>query len=183
MRPSSTLTAALTTVAALALTATTASATTASATPGTSAPGASGRPAHCQEKALRISAAPGGHHNVARIAVTNRGGRSCVVDRFPTITFRGLDGSAQPVPPAASGSYVLSPGERGYAAVRTAERGTRQGHVVRSLSVAADPAHYGVAFGAATVGMDRGIRVWEPVTTLWHASRGAADRALASATH
>lgn len=120
---------------------------------------------------------------MARIAVTNRGGRTCVVDRIPTITFRGLDGSAQPVPPATSGSYVLSPGERGYAAVRTAERGTRQGHVVRSLSVAADPAHYGVTFGAAAVGMDRGIRVWEPVTTLWHTSRGAADRALARATH
>ncbi|MFI6864203.1 DUF4232 domain-containing protein [Streptomyces sp. NPDC050421] len=177
MRPSSTLTAALTAAATLALTVTGASATAGAATLG-----ASGRPAHCQEKALRISASPGGQRNVARIAVTNRGGRTCVVDRIPTITFRGLDGSAQPVPPASSGSYVLSPGERGYAAVRTAERGTHQGHVVRSLSVAADPAHHGVTFGAATVGMDRGIRVWEPVTTLWHTSRGAADRALASAT-
>ncbi|MFE9819213.1 DUF4232 domain-containing protein [Streptomyces sp. NBC_00236] len=177
MRPSSALTAALTAAAALALTATGASATAGAATPGASA-----RPAHCQEKALRISASPGDRHHVARIAVTNRGGRTCVVDRIPTVTFRGLDGSAQPVPPATSGSYVLSPGERGYAAVRTAERGTRQGHVVRSLSVAADPAHYGVTFGAATVGMDRGIRVWEPVTTLWHTSRGAADRALAAAT-
>lgn len=177
MRPSSTLTAVLTAAAALALTA-----TGASATAGTATDGASGRPAHCQEKALRISASPGGQHNVARIAVTNRGEGTCVVDRIPTVTFRGLDGSAQPVPPATSGSYVLSPGERGYAAVRTAERGTQQGHVVRSLSVAADPAHSGVTFGAATVGMERGIRVWEPVTTLWHTSRGAADRALASAT-
>lgn len=177
MRPSSTLTAVFTAAAALTLTA-----TAASATPGAATHGASTRPAHCQEKALRISASPGGHSNVARIAVTNRGGRACVVDRIPTITFRGLDGSAQPVPPATSGPYVLSPGERGYAAVRTAERGTHQGHVVRSLSVAADPAHYGVTFGAAAVGMDRGIRVWEPVTTLWHTSRGAADRALAAAT-
>jgi len=177
MRPSSTLTAVLTAAAALALTA-----TGASATAGVTTKGASVRPAHCQEKALRISASPGGHRNVARIAVTNRGGRACVVDRIPTVTFRGLDGSAQPVPPAGSGPYVLSPGERGYAAVRTAERGTRQGHVVRSLSVAADPAHYGVTFGATSVGMGRGIRVWEPVTTLWHTSRGAADRALAAAT-
>lgn len=182
MRPSSTLTAALTTVAALALTATTASATTGAAAHEAASHGASGRPAPCQENALRISASPGGHHDVARIAVTNRGGRACVVDRIPTITFRGLDGSAQPVPPVASGSYVLSPGEHGYAAVRTAQRGTRQGHVVRSLSVAADPAHYGVTFGAPTVGMARGIRVWEPVTTVWHPSRGAADRALAAAT-
>ncbi|MFD8689127.1 DUF4232 domain-containing protein [Streptomyces sp. NPDC059651] len=177
MRPSTTLTAALTAAAAVALTATGAAATAGGVTSGASA-----RPAHCQEKALRISASPGGQHNVARIAVTNRGGRTCVVDRIPTITFRGLDGSAQPVPPATGGSYVLSPGERGYAAVRMAARGTTQGHVVRSLSVAADPAHYGVTFRAATVGMDRGIRVWEPVTTLWHTSRGAADRALARGT-
>lgn len=177
MRPSSTLTAALTAAAALALTAAGASATAGAATDG-----ARSRPVPCQEKALRISASPGGHHNVARIAVTNRSGRTCVVDRIPTITFRGLDGSAQPVPPVTSGSYVLSPGERGYAAVRTAERGTTRGHVVRSLSVAADPAHYGVTFSAATVGMGHGIRVWEPVTTLWHTSRGAADRALARAT-
>ncbi|WP_406090095.1 DUF4232 domain-containing protein [Streptomyces sp. NBC_01013] len=177
MRPSSTLTAVLTAAAALALTA-----TGTSATAGAAAHGASGRPAQCREKALRIAASPGGRHNVARIVVTNRGARTCVVDRIPTITFRGLDGSAQPVPPATSGSYVLSPGERGYAAVRTAAHGTHQGHVVRSLSVAADPAHYGVTFGAATVGMGRGIRVWEPVTTLWHTSRGGADRALAAAT-
>lgn len=177
MRLSSTLTAALSAAAALALTATGASATAGAAPAGTAS-----RPGVCQEKALRISASPGGQHNVARIAVTNRGGRSCVVDRIPTITFRGLDGSAQPVPPATSRAYVLSPGEHGYAAVRTAARGTTQGHVVRSLSAAADPSHYGVTFRAAAVGMDRGIRVWEPVTTLWHTSRGAADRALAAAT-
>ncbi|MER6117443.1 DUF4232 domain-containing protein [Streptomyces sp. NPDC001743] len=177
MRPSSTLTAVLTAAAALTLTV-----TGPSAAAGATAQGASAPPPQCREEALRISASPGGHRNVARIAVTNRGGRTCVVERIPTVTFRGLDGSAQPVPPAAGGAYVLSPGERGYAAVRTAERGTRQGHVVRSLSVAADPAHYGVTFGAAAVGTDRGIRVWEPVTTLWHTSRGAADRALAAAT-
>ncbi|MEV7399825.1 DUF4232 domain-containing protein [Streptomyces sp. NPDC091267] len=177
MRLCSTLTAALTAAAAVTLTA-----TGASAAPGAASAGSSSRPAVCQEKALRISASPGGRQNTARIAVTNRGGRTCVVDRIPTVTFRGLDGSAQPVPPATSGSYVLSPGEHGYAAVRTAAPRTREGHVVRSLSVAADPSHYGVTFGAAKVGMDRGIRVWEPVTTLWHTSRGAADRALAAAT-
>ncbi|WNI21215.1 DUF4232 domain-containing protein [Streptomyces sp. ITFR-16] len=170
MRLCSALTAAVTAAAAVALTATGASATAPAARPGA-----------CQEKALRISASPGGQHNAARITVTNRGARTCAVDRIPSITFRGLDGSAGPVPPATSGPYVLSPGERGYAAVRTAARGSTQGHVVRSLSVAADPAHYGVTFGAASVGMERGIRVWEPVTTLWHGSRGAADRALAAA--
>ncbi|WNI28039.1 DUF4232 domain-containing protein [Streptomyces sp. ITFR-6] len=178
MRPSSALTAALTTTAAAALTVTGAAAAPAA---GTSA-GASARPSVCQEQSLSVSASSGGQRNMARIAVTNRGGVTCVVDRVPTVTFRGLDGSAAAVPPATSGPYVLSPGERGYAAVRTAAPGATEGHVVRSLSVAADPSHHGVTFGAATVGMGRGIQVWEPVTTLWHPSRAAADRALENAT-
>ncbi|MYY07154.1 MULTISPECIES: DUF4232 domain-containing protein [unclassified Streptomyces] len=174
MRPRFALTAAVTAAAAVALTAPGASATTAA--------GPRLRPAACQEKALRISAAPGGQQNTARIAVTNEGDRVCAVDRVPTVTFRGLDGSAQPVPPATSGVHLLAPGEQGYAAVRTAAPGTTEGHVVRGLSVAADPAHHGVTFGAAAVGMADGIRVWEPVTTLWHGSPGAADRALAAGT-
>ncbi|MYW10474.1 DUF4232 domain-containing protein [Streptomyces sp. SID2563] len=161
-------TAVVTAAAATALTAPAASAAT------TTAP--------CQEKDLRVSAGPGGSQNTARISVVNEGGRACAVDRIPTVTFRGLDGSAQPVPPSTSGPYVLSPGEHGYAAVRTAAPGTTEGHVVRSLSVAADPAHYGVTFAASAVGMGGGIRVWEPVTTLWHASPGAADQALAEGT-
>ncbi|WP_371775132.1 DUF4232 domain-containing protein [Streptomyces sp. NBC_01438] len=174
MRPSSALTAALTATAAVVLTATGATAAPA----GTSA----SRPGICQEQSLSVSASSGGQRNVARIAVTNRGGSTCVVDRIPTVTFRGLDGSAEAVPPATSGPYVLSPGEHGYAAVRTAAPGATEGHVVRTLSVAADPSHHGVTFGAATVGMGRGIQVWEPVTTLWHTSRAAADRALEHAT-
>ncbi|MEU2246542.1 DUF4232 domain-containing protein [Streptomyces sp. NPDC019224] len=176
MRLRTALTAAVTAAAAAALSAPPVWATTAP-------PAAQARAtAPCQEKNLRISAGPGGRQNTARISVVNEGGRACAVDRVPTVTFRGLDGSAQPVPPATSGPYVLSPGERGYAAVRTAAPGTTEGHVVRSLSVAADPAHYGVTFGAPAVGMADGIRVWEPVTTLWHTSPGAAARALAAGT-
>ncbi|MFK0100063.1 DUF4232 domain-containing protein [Streptomyces sp. NPDC091040] len=157
----------------------TAAAATALTTPAASAAATT---APCQEKDLRVSAGPGGSQNTARISVVNEGGRACAVDRIPTVTFRGLDGSAQPVPPSTSGPYVLSPGEHGYAALRTAAPGTTEGHVVRSLSVAADPAHYGVTFAASAVGMADGIRVWEPVTTLWHASPGAADQALAEGT-
>ncbi|MEW1890872.1 DUF4232 domain-containing protein [Streptomyces sp. NBC_00523] len=155
---------------------------TAAATTALTAPAASAATAPCQEKDLRVTAGPGGSQNTARISVVNEGGRACAVDRIPTVTFRGLDGSAQPVPPSTSGPYVLSPGEHGYAAVRTAAPGTTEGHVVRSLSVAADPAHYGVTFAASAVGMADGIRVWEPVTTLWHASPGTADRALSAGT-
>ncbi|MFD5724874.1 DUF4232 domain-containing protein [Streptomyces sp. NPDC058368] len=155
---------------------------TAAAATALTAPAASAATATCQEKDLRVTAGPGGSQNTARISVVNEGGRACAVDRIPTVTFRGLDGSAQPVPPSTSGPYVLSPGEHGYAAVRTAAPGTTEGHVVRSLSVAADPAHYGVTFAASAVGMADGIRVWEPVTTLWHASPGTADRALSAGT-
>ncbi|MFF1832679.1 DUF4232 domain-containing protein [Streptomyces sp. NPDC058231] len=140
------------------------------------------RPGVCPEKFLRLQAAPGGRPNVVRIGVTNRGSRSCVVDRIPSITFRGLDGSAQAVPPAQSAPYLLPSGERAYAALRTADPAGTEGHVVGSLSVAADPSHYGVTFGAASVGMARGIRVWEPVTTLWQRSAAAADAALARGT-
>jgi hypothetical protein len=156
-------------------------ATGATAAAGTApaAPAAASRLGTCQEKALSVRAAPGGQQNVVRISVTNRGSRSCVVDRIPTITFRGLDGSAQAVPPAGSAPYVLSPGGRAYAALRTADPAGTEGHVVGSVSVAADPAHYGVTFAAAGVGMPRGIRVWEPVTTVWQVSAAAASEDLA----
>ncbi|MFF2010516.1 DUF4232 domain-containing protein [Streptomyces sp. NPDC058195] len=174
MRLRSALTPALCAAAALALTGT-AAAATAGSSPAAAAP------ATCQEKNLDVRAAPGGQRNVARISVTNNGGRTCVVDRIPTITFRGLDGSAGPVPPSGSAPYTLSAGERAYAAVRTADPAATEGRVVDSLSVAADPSHYGVTFGAAAVGMPRGVHVWEPVTTLWQESSAAADSALANA--
>ncbi|MFF2961589.1 DUF4232 domain-containing protein [Streptomyces sp. NPDC057963] len=176
MRLRSAVPSALTVAAALALTGTAAAATT-----GTAAARAVPRPGVCPEKALDVRAAPGGQRNVVRISVANQGGAACVVDRVPTITFRGLDGSAETVPPAGSGPYVLSPGERAYAALRTADPVTAEGHVVGSLSVAADPSHPGVTFRAATVGMPEGIHVWVPVTTLWQESRAAADLVLADA--
>ncbi|MEV7954317.1 DUF4232 domain-containing protein [Streptomyces sp. NPDC088252] len=167
---------ALTVAAALTLTAAATSATT-----GTALAQAVSRPGICPERALEVRAAPGGQRNVARVTLTNRGGRTCVVDRIPTVTFRSLDGSAEPVPPAGSGAYALSVGQRAYAAVRTAAPESTEGHVVDSLSVAADPSHQGVTFRAATVGMPAGVHVWIPVTSPWHKSRAAADKALADA--
>ncbi|MGW2178278.1 DUF4232 domain-containing protein [Streptomyces sp. NPDC001732] len=176
MRLRSALTPALSVAAALALTG-----TAMSVTAGTASAGTARRLATCQEKTLDVHAAPGGQRNVARISVTNHGNRACVVDRIPTVTFRGLDGSAQTVPPAESGPYALSAGDRAYAALRTADPAASEGHVVGSLSVAADPSHLGVTFDGATVGMPGGVHVWEPVTTLWQKSSAAADRALADA--
>lgn len=157
----------------------------AGAAPATAAPAAAGvtsRQAVCPETDLEVRAEPGDRQNVVRLDVVNRGARTCVVDRIPTITFRGLDGSAQPVPPAQSGPRTLARGERAYAAMRTADPKAVEGHVVGSLSVAADPSHRGVTFSATVVGLPDGIPVWEPVTTLWQRSRAAADRALADAT-
>ncbi|MFB7549829.1 DUF4232 domain-containing protein [Streptomyces sp. NPDC056154] len=176
MRLCPSLAPALTVAAALTLTAAATSATT-----GTALAQAVSRPGICPERAPEVRAAPGGQRNAARISVTNHGGRTCVVDRIPTVTFRTLDGSAEPVPPAGSGAYVLSVGERAYAAVRTADPEATEGHVVDSLSVAANPSHRGVTFRAATVGMPAGVHVWIPVTTPWHESRAAADKALADA--
>ncbi|MFF9350535.1 DUF4232 domain-containing protein [Streptomyces sp. NPDC014734] len=174
MRLSTALVPALTIGAALAL-----AATTTSATAGTASVPDAAAPGICAEQDLHLRATPGERQNVVRIDVTNHSSRTCVVDRIPTITFRGLDGSAQPVPPAQSAPYTLAGGARAYAAARTADPRAAEGHVVASLSVAADPSHRGVTFPARAVGMPGGIHVWEPVTTWWHTSRGAADRALA----
>jgi len=166
-------------VSALAIGSTLAPAAAAEPATSASAPDrAVNRPGVCQEKDLDVRAAPGGRRNVARLSVTNHGSRACVVDRIPTVTFRGLDGSAQPVPPAGSGPYLLAGGAHAYAAVRTAAPNAVEGHVVGSLSVATDPSHVGVTFSATTVGMPGGIHVWEPLTTLWHRSPAAADHAL-----
>lgn len=169
------------TVPAAAAAAVVLAATGASATIGTAHSAEVSRLDTCQEKALGVKAAPGGGQNVVGVSVTNHGGWSCVVDRIPTITFRGLDGSAQTVPPVDHGPYVLARGGRAYAAVRTADPAGTAGHVVGSMSVASDPSHYGVTFSKNTVGMPQGIRVWEPVTTLWQGSAAAARSALTDA--
>lgn len=169
------------TVSAAAATAVLLAATSASAAVVAPHSAGLGRLGTCQEKALGVTAAPGGPENVVHISVTNHSRSSCVVDRIPTITFAGLDGSAQTVPPAESSPYTLARGGRAYAAFRTADPASTEGHFVGTLSVSADPSHYGVTFGAAAVGMPQGIHVWEPITTLWHGSAAAATSALADA--
>ncbi|MFF0050899.1 DUF4232 domain-containing protein [Streptomyces sp. NBC_01550] len=169
------------TVPAAAATAVLLAATSASAAVVTPHSAGLSRLGTCQEKALGVKAAPGGPANVVNISVTNHGGSSCVVDRIPTITFAGLDGSAQTVPPAESGPYTLARGGRAYAALRTADPASTEGHFVGTLSVSVDPSHYGVTFGAAAVGMPQGIHVWEPITTLWYRSAASATSALADA--
>ncbi|MFF3753675.1 DUF4232 domain-containing protein [Streptomyces sp. NPDC002018] len=136
----------------------------------------------CHEGSVEVTATRGATAHVVRISVTNESRRACVVDRIPTVTFGDLDGAAQPVPPSESGPYRLTAGGSAHAAVRTLDPAATESRTVASLTVAGDPSHYGEQFTAASLGSPRGIRVWEPVTTLWQPTRAAADAALAAGT-
>ncbi|WP_328535755.1 DUF4232 domain-containing protein [Streptomyces sp. NBC_00344] len=115
--------------------------------------------------------------SVVLLTVTNRGKQNCTIDRFPTVTFAGLDGSANPAPPVESGPHVINAGRTLYAALRTDDT-TAPAHYVPSLAVAASPAHAGRVFTASGIGAPApGIAVYDPVTTLW---RTSADDAVAA---
>ncbi|MER5809550.1 DUF4232 domain-containing protein [Streptomyces sp. NPDC002033] len=115
--------------------------------------------------------------SVVLVTVTNKSGAACTVDRFPTVTFAGLDGAARPVPPTQSGPHLLPAKGRLYAALRTDDRGG-SARYVPSLAVAANPAHPGTRFTAAAIGAPApGIAVSDPVTTLW---KKTVDEAVAA---
>ncbi|MFF5899690.1 DUF4232 domain-containing protein [Streptomyces argenteolus] len=135
-------------------------------------------PPKCRESSLKISAGPSGRPETLRVSVTNRGAHACVIDRVPTVVFGDLDGPALPVPETVSGPYRVPARGSVHAAVRTLDPAATELRVVDRLIVAGDPAHRGRTFGAASLGMPDGIRVWEPVTTRWHRSGAAADAAL-----
>ncbi|MFJ2115349.1 DUF4232 domain-containing protein, partial [Streptomyces sp. NPDC087850] len=139
-------------------------------------------PAVCAEGSVRVTASAGATAHVIRIRVTNESRAACVVDRIPAVTFGTLDGSARPVPPSRSAPYRLAAGYSGYAAVRTLDPAAEQSRTVADVYVAGDPSHRGTRFIAASVGAPRGVRVWDPVTTLWQPTRAAADAALDRAT-
>ncbi|MFE4177314.1 DUF4232 domain-containing protein [Streptomyces sp. NPDC056909] len=138
--------------------------------------------ATCREGSVDVTATRGATAHVVRISVTNESGRACVVDRIPTVTFGDLDGAAQPVPPSESAPYRIAAGGSAHAAVRTLDPAAEESRTVAFLTVAGDPSHQGERFTAASLGSPRGIRVWEPVTTLWQPTRAKADAALAAAT-
>ncbi|MFC9652267.1 DUF4232 domain-containing protein [Streptomyces sp. NPDC056937] len=133
--------------------------------------------ATCREAAVKVAATASGTPDQVRISVTNTSGRACAVDRVPTVTFGDLDGTAQPVPPVESAPYRLAAGATAYALVRTIDPAAEDSRTVAYLTVAGDPSHHGTRFGAASLGSPAGIRVWEPVTTLWQPTRAGADAA------
>ncbi|MFF9173158.1 DUF4232 domain-containing protein [Streptomyces sp. NPDC014793] len=137
-------------------------------------------PARCAERALTVRAkAASADPSVLHVSVTNRGGRTCVVDRVPTITFGDLDGAALPVPSGGGGTYALKAGRTAYAAVRTiADLADPEARRTGSVTVAASASQWGRTFTAARLGTGSEVLVWEPVTTWWQPTAAAADRAL-----
>ncbi|CAM5497950.1 hypothetical protein GCM10010329_73310 [Streptomyces spiroverticillatus] len=120
----------------------------------------------CAERnlSLKVTAAP--TPDALTLRVTNNGRTACTVDRIPTVTFGNLDGAARPNPPADSGPYRVAAGTSAYATV-LAPPTPADVRVVRDIGVAADPAHHGVRVTAASLGLPKGVRVYDPVTTLW----------------
>ncbi|MFG2264143.1 DUF4232 domain-containing protein [Streptomyces sp. NPDC048720] len=150
------------------------------AAPQSQAAGRRAGPVRCAERVLAVRAkAAAADPSVLRVAVTNRGGRTCVVDRVPTITFGDLDGAALPVPEGGRGTYALKAGRTAYAAVRTiADLADPEARRTGSVTVAASASQWGRSFTAARLGTGTEVLVWEPVTTWWQPTAAAADRAL-----
>lgn len=137
-------------------------------------------PPPCAESDLTVQAAqvPPVAAAVVLVRVTSTAGAVCAIDRFPTVTFEGLDGAARPEPPASSAPYAIFPNDEVFAAVRTDDR-SGNARYVPSLTVAPDPAHTGTTFTAEDLGAPvTGIPVYDPITTWWHDTPDAALAAL-----
>ncbi|MGY5099148.1 DUF4232 domain-containing protein [Streptomyces sp. 900105245] len=148
--------------------------------PQSQAAGGRAPTARCAETALTVRAkAVATDRTVVRMSVTNRGGRACVVDRVPTVTFGDLDGAALPEPAGGTGTYRLAADGTAYADVRTiGDPADPEARRTDSLTVAASTAHWGRSFTAARLGTGKKVLVWEPVTTWWKTSAAAADKAV-----
>ncbi|MFF0744632.1 DUF4232 domain-containing protein [Streptomyces sp. NPDC004111] len=123
----------------------------------------------CAERDLSVHVAAAPTPDVLKIRFTNNGPRACTVDRIPTVTFGDLDGAARPEPPVGSAPYTVRSGASAYATVRTVLAPPTPADVrtVRDIVVAADPAHHGKRVTAAQLGLPKGVRVYDPVTSLW----------------
>jgi hypothetical protein len=115
--------------------------------------------------------------SIVYVKVSNDGDATCTIDHFPSVTFAGLDGSARPVPATESGARSIAADGWLFAALRTDDR-SGAARNVRSVTVAANPAHSGRTFSAGDIGAPvTGIAVSDPITTLWF---GTLDEALAA---
>ncbi|MGP3776806.1 DUF4232 domain-containing protein [Streptomyces sp. SDT5-1] len=165
-------------VAALALTVLTAPAS-----------GAAGKPTvlpRCGENDLTVRARPSDDNaDILRLSVRNDSSKACLVDRVPLITYGDLDGAALPLPTVPHAGRVLAAHDTAYAAVLSVsdpEDAEDKAPAVMYVTVAAVPEHEGRSFQALTLGSPTGVRVWEPVTTLWQKSPSQALRVLEEQT-
>ncbi|MFG2518275.1 DUF4232 domain-containing protein [Streptomyces sp. NPDC048527] len=142
------------------------------------APAAALKP--CAENALTLRATASGQDHVLRLSVKNHSSQACLVDRVPLVTYGDLDGAAVPFPLSGSAAYKLDAGKTAHAVVRSlSASGDKDARSVGYVMVSANPEHHGRKFTAAALAAPGGLRVWEPVTTLWQPTRALADEVLA----
>ncbi|MCM2417333.1 DUF4232 domain-containing protein [Streptomyces sp. RKAG293] len=165
---------------ALALTAAPAALAESAAPGAPAAPAASAKVRACSpgDLSFTVRMLPPIASAVALVSVKNQSASRCTVNRFPTVTFGGLDGEARTVPDSADGPRVVQARQHQFAALRTDDR-SAPARYAPTLTVAADPAHSGLTFTAAGIGAPTpGITVYDPVTTLWHDTQDEALAAL-----
>ncbi|MGY0021868.1 DUF4232 domain-containing protein [Streptomyces sp. YJ-C3] len=166
------------TVAALAL--------TALAAPTAWADASAAELPRCAEKDLTVRAEPSDDaDDVLKLSVRNDSARACLVDRVPTITYGDLDGAALPLPTVPHAGRTLAAHGTAYAAVRSvsdSDDAEKEARTVMYVNVAAVPDHDGRTFQALKLGAPAGVRVWEPVTTLWQSSPDRAAQVLEEET-
>ncbi|MFJ9038719.1 DUF4232 domain-containing protein [Streptomyces sp. NPDC102406] len=140
------------------------------------------KPAPCAEKDLTVRAEPSDDSDgVLRLSVRNDSARACLVDRVPTVTYGDLDGAALPVPALPHAGRELAGHSTAYAAVRSlsdSKDAEEEARTVLSVHVAAVPDHDGRTFQVLKLGAPAGLRVFEPVTTLWQTSQERAAQVL-----
>ncbi|MEB8342220.1 DUF4232 domain-containing protein [Streptomyces endophyticus] len=166
--------------AALALTALT---VPASGAAGSAAPAALAR---CGENDVTVRADPSDDNaDILKLSVRNDSSKACLVDRVPTVTYGELDGAALPLPTVPHAGRTLAAHHTAYAAVLSVsnpEDAKDEAPAVMYVTVAAVPDHQGRSFQALTLGSPTGVRVWEPVTTLWQSSSSQARQVLMEET-
>ncbi|MEU6387737.1 DUF4232 domain-containing protein [Streptomyces sp. NPDC046939] len=140
----------------------------------------------CAEKDLTLRAEPSdGSDGVLKLSVRNDSGRACLVDRVPTVTYGDLDGAALPVPAVPHAGRELAAHTTVYAAVRSlsdAKDAEDEARTVLTVHVVTVPDHDGRTFQALKLGAPAGVRVYEPVTTVWQPSARRAETVLEEQT-
>lgn len=123
--------------------------------------------------------------DILKLSVRNDSSKACLVDRVPTVTYGELDGAALPLPTVPHAGRALAAHDTAYAAVLSVsdpEDAKDEAPAVMYVTIAAIPDHQGRSFQALTLGSPTGVRVWEPVTTLWQPSASHAQQVLEKET-